>query len=417
MPATCAAYNCGIRRSRGAGISFHRFPMSNPLLLKKWLRGMKKDFIPNRHSILCSNHFAESDLDRSRQTVRLREGAVPSVFDSPSDLPEDLATTQKHGRDTDTSAVMGRVGKRDYGKAHTSVAESKELGKHHPTPKSGVPVRQFLIKDHACVFSDKQEVELVKCIKEADVFFDEMTTKETRKLVYEFAFKYNAIIPNPLWDFDGLVDVAWFKKFVQRHPSISRKKQVNSNVIRKIGFNSRSINYFINTVPDKMRAVSSNKSKFINKENPFECYSSLEHKCNAIPENHTLNNLYASKNDIHVKHECLYNNTSDKVARENVFIRNVYQGKKSENCEGILNEVNAERKGFVMDNCAFVKEEKDTIVKEENYMLSSDDACVQKYGLLKEEDNLLFCNKISCKNEVLVKEECVFIKEEMDDFV
>ena len=64
MPGLCAAVG---RNSRSVGqseserkLSFHRFPLKNPALLKQWLINVRrKGFMSTEHHILCSEHFVD----------------------------------------------------------------------------------------------------------------------------------------------------------------------------------------------------------------------------------------------------------------------------------------------------------------------------------------------------------------------
>ncbi|KAL7826662.1 hypothetical protein AOLI_G00318710 [Acnodon oligacanthus] len=98
MPQNCAAFQCMTRRSiqtREKGITFHKFP-SDPVLKKKWELAVRRDsFIASPSTVLCSQHFTEDDFDRTGQTVRLRDGAVPSVFKFPSHLQKRPVTPRK----------------------------------------------------------------------------------------------------------------------------------------------------------------------------------------------------------------------------------------------------------------------------------------------------------------------------------
>ncbi|XP_018588830.2 uncharacterized protein LOC108922902 [Scleropages formosus] len=89
MPSSCAAINCSLERSADTlkqGVTFHRFP-KEPARRLRWcaaLRRQSRDrqlWAPTKNSVLCSRHFAPDMFDRTGQTVRLRDDAVPTVFD------------------------------------------------------------------------------------------------------------------------------------------------------------------------------------------------------------------------------------------------------------------------------------------------------------------------------------------------
>lgn len=60
----------------------YRFP-SEPGLRSRWIAATgRENFIPSKRAQLCSKHFREEDMDRTSLCyVRIREGAVPSIFD------------------------------------------------------------------------------------------------------------------------------------------------------------------------------------------------------------------------------------------------------------------------------------------------------------------------------------------------
>jgi len=61
--------------------------LSNVGLNRQWLINMRRDkFTPVKSSRLCSEHFTEECFDRTGQTVRLRDNAVPTVFQFPEHL-------------------------------------------------------------------------------------------------------------------------------------------------------------------------------------------------------------------------------------------------------------------------------------------------------------------------------------------
>ncbi|XP_040078579.1 THAP domain-containing protein 3 [Ixodes scapularis] len=85
MPSTCAAIDCANRGSRDSAISYHRFPLNDPELLKAWMEKMPfRDWTPSRWSKLCSVHFADNCFYQLNNKTYLKQGSVPTVFSSPA---------------------------------------------------------------------------------------------------------------------------------------------------------------------------------------------------------------------------------------------------------------------------------------------------------------------------------------------
>ncbi|XP_051571530.1 THAP domain-containing protein 6-like [Myxocyprinus asiaticus] len=95
MPDSCAAWGCTNRRTiqtRSRGITFHRFPKEKQLR-RQWEVALRREaFSASESSVLCSEHFKPEDFDRTGQTVRMRDGAKPSVFSFPTHLQRPVAT-------------------------------------------------------------------------------------------------------------------------------------------------------------------------------------------------------------------------------------------------------------------------------------------------------------------------------------
>lgn len=65
---------------------FFSFP-KDPDLQNKWVIATKrKGFSPSRSSKLCSQHFEEKDFEVGGLRRRLKNGAIPSIFDFPLHL-------------------------------------------------------------------------------------------------------------------------------------------------------------------------------------------------------------------------------------------------------------------------------------------------------------------------------------------
>uniref|UniRef100_A0A182PHG4 THAP-type domain-containing protein n=1 Tax=Anopheles epiroticus TaxID=199890 RepID=A0A182PHG4_9DIPT len=99
MPfSCCSASFCKNNRynvnRRGLDITFHTFPPLNYQSVKQWIEFCKReeDWVPNKHSVLCSAHFRDDDFQMNncpimKQGKRLRHLkalAVPSVVSRPA---------------------------------------------------------------------------------------------------------------------------------------------------------------------------------------------------------------------------------------------------------------------------------------------------------------------------------------------
>ncbi|XP_051571395.1 uncharacterized protein LOC127450932 [Myxocyprinus asiaticus] len=83
MVISCCAYNCK-NTAKEKSLSFHKFPLKNPKLLKKWLYNLRwKDWKPAPHSKVCSLHFEENCFIKEGKRVRLQSWAVPTIFAFP----------------------------------------------------------------------------------------------------------------------------------------------------------------------------------------------------------------------------------------------------------------------------------------------------------------------------------------------
>ncbi|XP_058622508.1 THAP domain-containing protein 6-like isoform X2 [Onychostoma macrolepis] len=95
MPDFCAAYGCSNERgieTRARGITFHLFPKTGQIR-RQWELALRRDgFVASKRTLLCSEHFRSEDFDRTGQTVRLKGGVVPSIFDFPAHLQRLVAT-------------------------------------------------------------------------------------------------------------------------------------------------------------------------------------------------------------------------------------------------------------------------------------------------------------------------------------
>ncbi|XP_055937816.1 THAP domain-containing protein 1-like [Argiope bruennichi] len=87
MPTHCAAFGCtnSSRKEscKNKGISFHKFPLTDKILLGRWLVNVRRaDFQPTQYSYICSEHFTEEDFEYQPFTNRrgLKKGVIPTRF-------------------------------------------------------------------------------------------------------------------------------------------------------------------------------------------------------------------------------------------------------------------------------------------------------------------------------------------------
>ena len=91
----CSAPGCtNHSNSAPKGVSFHTFPLADPVRMGKWLSMMRRDnFVPKSGSRLCSEHFTDDCFERSLKSElsvevgykrapkrRLLPDAVPTIF-------------------------------------------------------------------------------------------------------------------------------------------------------------------------------------------------------------------------------------------------------------------------------------------------------------------------------------------------
>uniref|UniRef100_A0A3B3S7R4 THAP domain containing 3 n=1 Tax=Paramormyrops kingsleyae TaxID=1676925 RepID=A0A3B3S7R4_9TELE len=62
-------------------LTFHRFPLSKPSVLKEWLDNIGRgDFQPKKHTVICSHHFTPDCFSGLGNRRNLLWNAVPTLF-------------------------------------------------------------------------------------------------------------------------------------------------------------------------------------------------------------------------------------------------------------------------------------------------------------------------------------------------
>ncbi|XP_051933765.1 THAP domain-containing protein 6-like isoform X3 [Hippocampus zosterae] len=116
MPEYCVAHGCKNERNaevKARKITFHKFPKEKHKRRQWEVALRRKNFVASDHSVLCSVHFNPEDFDRTGQTVRLRAGAIPSVFTLPAHLPKQASKRTKECLELESMDVSQAVLKPD----------------------------------------------------------------------------------------------------------------------------------------------------------------------------------------------------------------------------------------------------------------------------------------------------------------
>ncbi|KAM3850671.1 uncharacterized protein ACN63O_019382 [Diretmus argenteus] len=120
------------------------FPKDNELR-KLWEVALRREgFTASQSSRLCSEHFTQADFDRTGQTVRIRAGAIPSIFSFPAHLlarVESLEREKRNAKDRERRAKYEYTkDQREFAltlhlhgpKAYSYLRESLHLNLPHP---------------------------------------------------------------------------------------------------------------------------------------------------------------------------------------------------------------------------------------------------------------------------------------------
>uniref|UniRef100_UPI00398E3F26 THAP domain-containing protein 5-like isoform X1 n=2 Tax=Pristiophorus japonicus TaxID=55135 RepID=UPI00398E3F26 len=99
MPVSCSVPDCKNRFKKGSGITFHRFPISRPDLMTKWLKAVaRENWMPSPRATLCSDHFTKDCYEERNDRRHLTFSSVPTIFPS----PKNKATGSRRSHKTKT---------------------------------------------------------------------------------------------------------------------------------------------------------------------------------------------------------------------------------------------------------------------------------------------------------------------------
>jgi len=101
---------------------------------------------------------------------------------------------------------------------------------------SGGPLPECGYRPHTRIFNNLQESMLTNYLKNcADMYFG-LSTKDVKKLAYEFALKLDLKIP-PSWTKHEFAGDDWFSSFLKRNNTLSIRKPEATSLARAMNFN------------------------------------------------------------------------------------------------------------------------------------------------------------------------------------
>ncbi|XP_050084224.1 uncharacterized protein LOC126570478 [Anopheles aquasalis] len=81
MPSYCVIQGCNFKYTHSEDVSFHKFPLRNRELLKRWIEfaNRDQDWFPSKWSCICSRHFQAADFRDCTLRRNLSNSAIPSI--------------------------------------------------------------------------------------------------------------------------------------------------------------------------------------------------------------------------------------------------------------------------------------------------------------------------------------------------
>ncbi|KAJ7989539.1 hypothetical protein DPEC_G00305590 [Dallia pectoralis] len=150
MPTLCSAYNCKNRCPK-AGVGFFSFPKNDPERRKRWIINMKwKDWTPQHHHRVCSDHFEEKYIRRMNKRLHLVPDAVPTIFDFPDNVQKKMASIHPQSKRAGRFLNDELPGK--YAAA-SDVTKPALTQSHNITPESSTLAKDFIAPENVTTSS------------------------------------------------------------------------------------------------------------------------------------------------------------------------------------------------------------------------------------------------------------------------
>ncbi|XP_031328879.1 tigger transposable element-derived protein 6-like [Photinus pyralis] len=125
---------------------------------------------------------------------------------------------------------------RDLGMCHMTLARYVKKYKETETVNTGY-------KPYNKVFTEEREKELVSYCTSASKLYFGLTTKDLRKLAYEFAKHLKLNFPSK-WEESQMASIDWYKAFMQRNPILSVRRPQATSLARAMNFNKPNVEKF-----------------------------------------------------------------------------------------------------------------------------------------------------------------------------
>ena len=101
------------------------------------------------------------------------------------------------------------------------------------------------------VFSDDEERELVKCLKESSVMYFGLSPKQVQRLTLKCALVHNKNIP-AAWRRDEMAGCNWFSAFMKQNPTLSIRSPQSTSIARSMAFNRPVVKVFFDKLAETM---------------------------------------------------------------------------------------------------------------------------------------------------------------------
>lgn len=135
-----------------------------------------------------------------------------------------------------------RLVAKQFDMCHVSL--NRYIKKFKAQRDSGDPLPECGYRPHNRIFNNLQETMLTNYLKNcADMYFG-LSTKDVKKLAYEFALKLYIKIP-PNWTKLELAGDDWFSSFLKRNNTLSIRKPEATSLSRAMKFNPINVKLFM----------------------------------------------------------------------------------------------------------------------------------------------------------------------------